>query len=549
VCEEEKEYSIMDQPPNVNTSKDDNNKRRKRKSEDNKEEDPNAMQQEENKNNNNNNKSEPKRRRGAKKQTGAVEEIEETLDKLNFEDDYEDEHESESIYAAVDDDEEQEGDMERDGVVLPPDHTLVQEEAPTEEAQEKEKKRVWRPGQSLADGEVLEYDPSAYHMLHRLKVEWPLLSFSVLHDQLGFQRSKYPHTVSLVAGTQCDSRHVASNALVFLKLSNLSRSSLSTHSDSEDDESDDDDDQNLDDEPIIESKSVKHPGVVNRVKSNFLKPEIIASWSANGQVFIWSLPNHIASLADPSCGLATSPNAKPAYTFSRHTDEGYALDFSPLNTTKILTGGNDKKIYMLEYDNSTWNGNGGAYVGHTGSVEDLQFSPKEENVFASCSSDKTVKIWDGRARDRSAMSVTAHDCDVNVISWSKQSDFLIASGADDGSFNIWDLRNFKENNHVARMKWHGAKVSGIEWHPIEAPELVACGEDGQVTTWDLSLEKEEGEEGKAQGAEMDFEVPPQLLFVHQGQRNVKEVHWHPQIPGVIISTAEDGLNIYKSSNV
>ncbi len=57
------------------------------------------------------------------------------------------------------------------------------------------------------------------------------------------------------------------------------------------------------------------------------------------------------------------------------------------------------------------------FKGHQSSVEDVAWSPAEP-VFASCSSDKTVKFWDQRAK-KPAMSFKAADCDVNVISWNK----------------------------------------------------------------------------------------------------------------------------------
>lgn len=65
--------------------------------------------------------------------------------------------------------------------------------------------KVWQAGvDELAEGDELEYDSTAYHMYHSLRPEWPCLSFDVIRDSLGANRSRYPHTVFAVAGTQAD---------------------------------------------------------------------------------------------------------------------------------------------------------------------------------------------------------------------------------------------------------------------------------------------------------------------------------------------------------
>lgn len=52
-------------------------------------------------------------------------------------------------------------------------------------------KQVWRPGiDQIAEGEALEYDPSAYVMYHSLQTEWPCLSFDIPRDNLGESRQR-----------------------------------------------------------------------------------------------------------------------------------------------------------------------------------------------------------------------------------------------------------------------------------------------------------------------------------------------------------------------
>jgi ribosome assembly protein RRB1 len=102
---------------------------------------------------------------------------------------------------------------------------------------------------------------------------------------------------------------------------------------------------------------------------------------------------------------------------------------------------------------------------------------------------------------------------------------------------------------VASFSWHRAPVTSIEWHPTEDSIFAASGADDQVTLWDLAVEQDDEEMTDGPSGPNEQDIPPQLLFVHQGQKDVKEVHWHPQIPGAVISTALDGFNIFKTISV
>ena len=42
-----------------------------------------------------------------------------------------------------------------------------------------------------------------------------------------------------------------------------------------------------------------------------------------------------------------------------------------------------------------------------------------------------------------------------------------------------------------------------------------------------------------------MEIPPQLLFLHQGQQNMKELRFHPQYRTLMITTAEDSFNVFR----
>eukprot|EP00276_Gloeochaete_wittrockiana_P013344 CAMPEP_0184333682 /NCGR_PEP_ID=MMETSP1089-20130417/2631_1 /TAXON_ID=38269 ORGANISM="Gloeochaete wittrockiana, Strain SAG46.84" /NCGR_SAMPLE_ID=MMETSP1089 /ASSEMBLY_ACC=CAM_ASM_000445 /LENGTH=513 /DNA_ID=CAMNT_0026657609 /DNA_START=47 /DNA_END=1588 /DNA_ORIENTATION=+ len=402
------------------------------------------------------------------------------------------------------------------------------------------KKQVWRPGvDELGADEELDYDSSTYEMFHRLHVEWPCLSFDIIRDNLGIHRTKYPHTCFFVSGTQASDGH---NSLLVMKASDLHRTkhdgSSSDDEEAENDNSSDEEDH-YDDDPVLEHKFIQHPGVINRIRTMPQKTNIVSSWSEDGSVYLWNVQAYVRSLNEPGIRVK---NCDPLFKFSKHSTEGFAMDWSTVAEGKLVTGDCDKNIYLWEpTEGGSWSVSDRPFAGHSSSIEDLQWSPIEPTIFASCSSDKTIKIWDTRAR-KAAISFKAHKADVNVISWNRLRTFMLVSGADDGTITTWDMREFPRAEPQAHFKWHKGPVTSIEWSPEEESVLAAASSDNTITIWDLALENEEMDSSEP------LEVPPQLLFEHQGVEDPKEIHWHPQIPGVIISTSANGFCLFKTIN-
>eukprot|EP01114_Cavostelium_apophysatum_P002913 TRINITY_DN1261_c0_g1_i1.p1 TRINITY_DN1261_c0_g1~~TRINITY_DN1261_c0_g1_i1.p1 ORF type:complete len:515 (+),score=163.41 TRINITY_DN1261_c0_g1_i1:163-1707(+) len=487
----------------------------------------------------------------AKKKRDEVEANDEDLDKeeVEFEDPYGDEFDSEDEEIAEEeanegDDDNEEMDVEEDEEANEGDDDNEEMDVEEDEAaMEKKYGSDWRAvvrKSDLEPGQTMEYDSSAYIMFHSMTVEWPCLSFDVIPDRNGAQRTRFPLSAYFVAGTQAETE--ADNKLLLLKMSQLHKTKQDDQSDEEDDS-----DEEGDDDPELEMRSINHPGAVNRVRCMPQEPHVVATWSDRGSVYLWDINKHVKALdAPPSQKLKTPA---PILKHAHHAVEGYALDWSPLKKGRLISGDCSNKIYLtdaVDENASAFQSNSQAFTGHKDSVEDLQWSPVEESVFASCSVDKTVKIWDIREKKHTAAkSWKAGDSDINVISWGRKVVYLLVSGCDDGSFRIWDLRSLKGSNNdcmsVAHFKWHTAPITSVSWDPNDESVIAVASEDDQLTLWDLSTERDEEESQQTELAD----IPPQLLFIHQNQSDIKEVRFHPQLPGVITSTALEGFDIFK----
>ena len=196
---------------------------------------------------------------------------------------------------------------------------------------------------------------------------------------------------------------------------------------------------------------------------------------------IWDVRPLFNALNVPGTTIDRKKIETPLFTVNAHRTEGFAMDWGGLlgggasghsGHLRLLTGDMHSKIFLTTSNNTGFTTHATPFESHTSSVEDLQWSPTEPTVFASCSADRSIRIWDVRIKShRSALTVdAAHEQDVNVISWNRGTQFLLLSGGDDGALNVWDMRSFKPNqtpSPVAHFDWHRAPISSVEWHPEE----------------------------------------------------------------------------------
>lgn len=98
----------------------------------------------------------------------------------------------------------------------------------------------------------------------------------------------------------------------------------------------------------------------------------------------------------------------------------------------ILSCGDDDRILMFNWDDNWKKVN--TYDDHDHYVMQLAINPKDTNMFASASLDKTIKIWAiSTTQNHANFSLTGHQAGVNCVDFCHDNERShIVSGGDDG---------------------------------------------------------------------------------------------------------------------
>ena len=100
-------------------------------------------------------------------------------------------------------------------------------------------------------------------------------------------------------------------------------------------------------------------------------------------------------------------------------------------------------------------------IGHTAEVCSCTYD-RHGSILATGSSDKTVRLWDARQKNRSFQTLRGHKASVYSVAFRRESFDLLATASQDGTVAVWDPRNWK---CAQVLREHAGEVVGLAWHP------------------------------------------------------------------------------------
>mmetsp|Transcript_57105 Transcript_57105/g.104928 ORF Transcript_57105/g.104928 Transcript_57105/m.104928 type:complete len:942 (-) Transcript_57105:86-2911(-) len=161
-----------------------------------------------------------------------------------------------------------------------------------------------------------------------------------------------------------------------------------------------------------------------------------------------------------------------------HTD--YIRFIAPHSSLPhVLSSSDDMTIKLWDWDKN-WNC-AQVFEGHAHYVMMCMWNPKDTTIFASCSLDRSIKVWGTTGNNSSAhFTLTGHQRGVNCVEYAPTGEkpYLI-SGSDDQKVKIWD---YQTKQCIQTLSSHTNNVSAATFHP-QLPIIMTGSEDGSVRIW------------------------------------------------------------------
>eukprot|EP00930_Biecheleria_cincta_P055148 TRINITY_DN41500_c0_g1_i1.p1 TRINITY_DN41500_c0_g1~~TRINITY_DN41500_c0_g1_i1.p1 ORF type:complete len:381 (+),score=71.68 TRINITY_DN41500_c0_g1_i1:39-1181(+) len=137
---------------------------------------------------------------------------------------------------------------------------------------------------------------------------------------------------------------------------------------------------------------------------------------------------------------------------------------------------------------------------HEKSITEVAWAPSETRMLVSCGAEGSLAVWDGESGNLDCR-LMGHIGPITTIAVSSANSELVATGGEDHTVRLWDLKDIEPSSQLARqsrekvcgvnlahftLKGHEGGVAVVKFTP-DGQLLASCSKDCDVRIWVPSL--------------------------------------------------------------
>lgn len=167
----------------------------------------------------------------------------------------------------------------------------------------------------------------------------------------------------------------------------------------------------------------------------------------------------------------------------KHSGAIKAVRFNPLRPQVLATAGAKGEVFVFDVNDMANPLRLGNPAARSDDIECLAFNQKVPHIFATGSTGGLVTVWDLKSK-KASLTLNNNRKAVSSIAWDPNNSTRLLTGTSDDAtplIYVWDLRNSSAPEKT--LQGHEAGVLSVSWCRQDRDLLLSSGKDNKTIVW------------------------------------------------------------------